>query len=73
MDVVDLPDRSPIPAQQSPGQCGSGAAGHGASAESRWRATATTANFPSAVRETEEVVPVDQSTWVLPAGTAVGR
>lgn len=37
-------------------------------------ATATTANFPEAVRENEEVVPVNAvSTWVLPSGVTVGR
>jgi hypothetical protein len=29
--------------------------------------------FPAAVRETEEVVPVNVSTWVLPSGVTVGR
>jgi len=28
---------------------------------------------PEAVRETEEVVPVNVSTWVLPSGVTVGR
>jgi hypothetical protein len=49
------------------------AAGHGASAETCWRTTATTATFPEAVREIEEVVPVNVSTWVLPSGVTVGR
>jgi len=39
-----------------------------------WRTTATTARFPEAVRENEEVVPVNAvSTWVLPSGVTVGR
>ena len=29
--------------------------------------------FPEAVRETEEVVPVNVSTWVLPSGVKFGR
>jgi urease subunit gamma len=29
--------------------------------------------FPEAVREIEEVVPVNVSTWVLPSGVTVGR
>jgi hypothetical protein len=29
--------------------------------------------FPGAVRENEEVVPVNVSTWVLPSGVTVGR
>ena len=33
----------------------------------------TTATFPEAVRENEEVVPVNVSTWVLPSGVTVGR
>jgi hypothetical protein len=41
--------------------------------EHDWRITATAANFPEAVRETEEVVPVNVSTWVLPCGVTVGR
>ncbi|ARF53023.1 hypothetical protein B1H19_01425 [Streptomyces gilvosporeus] len=44
------------------------------SPKTRWRTTATTATFPEAVRETEEVVPVNAvSTWVLPSGATVGR
>ncbi|GAO10324.1 hypothetical protein TPA0598_07_00480 [Streptomyces lydicamycinicus] len=36
--------------------------------------TATTATFRKAVRENEEVVPVNAvSTWVLPSGVTVGR
>ncbi|MEV4711605.1 hypothetical protein [Micromonospora sp. NPDC049374] len=31
------------------------------------------ASLPAAVRETEEVVPVNVSTWVLPRGVTVGR
>jgi hypothetical protein len=45
----------------------------GQAARTRWRTTATTATFPAAVRETEEVVPVNVSTWVLPSGVTVGR
>ncbi|AZQ39910.1 hypothetical protein EJ357_46270 [Streptomyces cyaneochromogenes] len=42
--------------------------------KTRWRTTATTATFPEAVRENEEVVPVNEvSTWVLPSGVTVGR
>src|ERR1022692_4121479 len=53
---------------------GSVASGHGASAKTRWRTTATTATFPEAVPENEEVVPVNAvSTWVLPSGDTVGR
>jgi hypothetical protein len=45
-----------------------------ASAKTCWRTTATTARFPEAVRENEEVVPVNAvSTWVLPSGVTVGR
>lgn len=43
-------------------------------AKTRWRTTAATATFPEAVRENEEVVPVNEvSTWVLPSGVTVGR
>ena len=38
-----------------------------------WRTTATTATVPEAVRENEEVIPVNVSTWVLPSGVTVGR
>ncbi|MYV71104.1 hypothetical protein GT043_35265 [Streptomyces sp. SID2131] len=39
-----------------------------------WRTAATAATFPEAVRENEEVVPVNAvSTWVLPSGVTVGR
>lgn len=41
--------------------------------ETCWRTTGTTASFPAAVREDEEVVPVNVSTWVLPCGVTVGR
>ncbi|GGS23283.1 hypothetical protein GCM10010252_73030 [Streptomyces aureoverticillatus] len=42
--------------------------------KTRWRTTATTDTFPEAVRENEEVVPVNTvSTWVLPSGVTVGR
>jgi len=33
----------------------------------------TAATFPEAVRENEEVVPVNVSTWVLSSGVTVGR
>ncbi|MGW3246030.1 DUF4265 domain-containing protein [Streptomyces sp. NPDC001070] len=43
-------------------------------AKTCWRTTATTATFPEAVRENEEVVSVNTvSTWVLPSGVTVGR
>jgi HEAT repeat protein len=42
-------------------------------AKTRWRNTAATASFSAAVRETEEVVPVNVLTWVLPSGVTVGR
>jgi len=38
-----------------------------------WRATVIIASLPEAVRENEEVVPVNVSTWVLPSGVMVGR
>ncbi|GGL40476.1 hypothetical protein GCM10014719_47010 [Planomonospora parontospora subsp. antibiotica] len=42
--------------------------------KTRWRTTATTVTLAEAVRENEEVVPVNAvSTWVLPSGVAVGR
>ena len=50
------------------------AAGDGGAAKTCWRAAAATANFREAVRETEEVVPVNTPiTWVLPSGVTVGR
>lgn len=53
---------------------GWGGAGHGAAAKTCWCATATTANLREAVRENEEVVPVNTSTtWVLSSGVTVGR
>lgn len=53
---------------------GLGEPGHGACAKTRYRTTATTASLREAVRENEEVVPVDAvSTWVLPSGVTVGR
>jgi len=55
------------------GEWGSVASGHGASAKAWWRTTATTATLSEAVRENEEVVPVNVSTWVLPSGVMVGR
>jgi hypothetical protein len=54
--------------------CREAASVHGASAKTRWRITVTTATFSAAVRENEEVVPVNAvSTWVLPCGVTVGR
>ncbi|QFZ19780.1 hypothetical protein EKG83_22185 [Saccharothrix syringae] len=47
--------------------------GPGTTAKTRWRTAGTAANFPEAVRETEEVVPVNLLTWVLPSGVTVGR
>lgn len=42
--------------------------------ENRWRAGVPAASFAEAVRESEEVVPVNAvTTWVLPSGVAVGR
>ena len=42
--------------------------------KTRWRTTATHCYFPEAVRENEEVVPVnEESTWVLLSGVTVGR
>lgn len=42
--------------------------------ETRWRAMGTVASLPEAVRENEEVVPVNAvTTWVLPSGVTVGR
>ena len=39
-----------------------------------WRTAASAATFAEAVRENEEVVPVNTvSTWVLPSGVTVGR
>jgi urease subunit gamma len=35
--------------------------------------TVISASFAETVRETEEVVPVNISTWVLPCGVTVGR
>ena len=51
----------------------SGDPGRGEHWYSRWRTTATTVNLPKAVEESEEVVPVNVSTWVLPSGVMVGR
>ena len=43
-------------------------------AKTRWQPTAITATLPEAVRENEEVVPVNAfSTWVLPSRVTVGR
>lgn len=43
-------------------------------AKTCWRTAAAAASFPEAVRENEEVVPVNAvSTWVLPSGVTVGR
>ncbi|KAA0929851.1 hypothetical protein FGF04_30210 [Streptomyces apricus] len=45
-----------------------------ARAKTRWRTATAPVTFPEAVREDEEVVPVDAvSTWVLPSGVTVGR
>ena len=53
---------------------GEAVSGQGASAKTRWRTPAVPATFPEAVRENEEVVPVNAvSTWVLPSGVTVGR
>jgi urease subunit gamma len=49
------------------------AAGLGACVKNLWWTTGNTASFAAAVRETEEVVPVNMSTWVLPSGVTVGR
>ena len=38
-----------------------------------WRATVAAATLAAAVRATEEVVPVNMLTWVLPCGVTVGR
>lgn len=53
--------------RRRPGRC------RGAFAKTCWRTTAATASFREAVREIEEVVPVNVSTWVLPSGVMVGR
>lgn len=53
---------------------GEAVSGSGAFAKTRWPSTATTATFREAVRENEEVVPVNaESTWVLSSGVTVGR
>lgn len=59
--------------QEALTNAGRHAAGPGGFAKTRWRTTAATATFPEAVRKSEEVVPVNISTWVLPSGVAVGR
>jgi hypothetical protein len=41
--------------------------------KNRWQTTATVATFQQTVRENEEVVPVNESTWVLLFGVTVGR
>lgn len=41
--------------------------------QNRWRTHGDHCYFPEAVRENEEVVPVNVSTWVLPSGVTVGR
>ncbi len=77
-------EHAPCPDESQPGilgwvkcldrvLCGAAASGRGAFAKTRWRTTATTATFPEAVRENEEVVPVNVLTWVLPSGVTVGR
>lgn len=54
--------------------CGEAASCHGASVKTRWRTAVAVATFPEAVRENEEVVPVNAvSTWVLPSGVTAGR
>lgn len=62
------------------GAAGSGRGGVSGGREAQWRGKrawrtpAGTATFPEAVRENEEVVPVNAvSTWVLPSGVTVGR
>ncbi|QLE70242.1 hypothetical protein FGW37_00170 [Streptomyces rectiverticillatus] len=47
--------------------------GHRASAKNPLAGAAATATFPEAVQESEEVVPVNVSTWVLPSGVTAGR
>lgn len=48
--------------------------GHGSLRKNRLWTTTTVVNLPEAVRENEEVVPVNAvSTWVLPSGVTVGR
>ncbi|MFE3166587.1 hypothetical protein [Streptomyces sp. NPDC059224] len=43
-------------------------------AKTRWRTTAAPATFLTAVRENQEVVPVNTlTTWVLPSGVTAGR
>jgi hypothetical protein len=49
------------------------ASGHGALHENPLADHGITATFLAAVREIEEVVPVNVSTWVLPSGVTVGR
>ncbi|MEU2421040.1 hypothetical protein ABZ619_08350 [Streptomyces sp. NPDC007851] len=41
--------------------------------ETVWRTADAPASFAAAVRENEEVVPVNDSTWVLSSGVTVGR
>ena len=64
-----LPDHhrrhKPFPAVTGPGTSNE--------RKTRRRTTATGASLPEAVRENEEVVPVNVSTWVLPSGVTVGR
>ncbi|AWL41545.1 hypothetical protein B9S64_28245 [Streptomyces sp. SM18] len=56
--------RSPLPRQARPP----------GPPETVCRTRPAAATFPVAVRETEEVVPVNAvSTWVLPSGVTVGR
>ncbi|GAA0700581.1 hypothetical protein GCM10009548_86890 [Streptomyces malaysiensis subsp. malaysiensis] len=60
------PAHRPAAPRERPGRAGV--------AKTRWGTTAVTATFLEAVRENEEVVPVDTvSTWVLPSGVTVGR
>ncbi|MYQ54802.1 hypothetical protein GTW41_27125 [Streptomyces sp. SID4941] len=58
-----------------PALCGTfGALDHRRPPETVCGTQAAVATFPVAVRETEEVVPVNAvSTWVLPSGVTVGR
>jgi len=48
-------------------------ADRGASAKPVWRTTAAAATFVAAVRDNEEVVPVNMLAWVLPSGVTAGR
>jgi len=66
-------DRPPVPCHDEGKRVHRPVSGHGAD-ENRWWATATAATFPAAVRETEEVVPVNAvSPWVLLPEVTVRR